>query len=270
MGLCLLLTLIVLGYSLNVQSPRRGSGLQMEPYRREARVRALTVSAFALLLIMVGFFVAGVPIDGETNPVVEAAEPVAQAISTSAEVLSADNSTEAASAQLSGAFGQALPQDEPEPTEVVAAETITGTESISVESEGSVVISAENTPTPLPTNTPAPADPPTETPTPLPTNTPEPTATPTLEPTPTPTLTPTPIVGETARVNTSGSTLWVKRSPGGQNVVIVQDMELLILLPGNANQSGVGWKQIQTVNGIAGWVERVYLAFGDEVIVEDG
>ena len=46
-------------------------------------------------------------------------------------------------------------------------------------------------------------------------------------------------------------------------MIIVQDGDLLILMPGNANQAGFAWKQVQTVNGITGWVERQYILFGD-------
>ena len=261
MGLCLLLTLIVLGYSLNVQSPRRGAGFQMEPYRREARVRALTVTAFALLLVMVGFFVAGVPLDGEAEPAVAQVAPT-QAASGAFETVVDSAESDTPSTPVSGAFGQALVQeDEADP--VVEATSDNNTDETTPAPEAA---SDEQEPLVEATATP---EPPTATPTEEPTLPPSPTPTPTETPIPTPTLTPTPIVGETARVNTDGSTLWVKRSPGGQNVVIVQDGDLLILLSGNANQSGMSWKQIKTVNGIEGWVERIYLAFDDDAAESD-
>lgn len=263
MAICLLLALIVLGYSLNIQSPKRGAGFQMEPYRREARVRALTVSAFALLLVMVGFFVAGVPVGNTIEPAAAAqVAPTQQAAESGFGIARA---TEAPVEQtpVSGAFGQALPQATEEAAAVeevaISAEDATQPEApiiIPVEEDNSDTIES-------PTDVPSPTDIPTETPTPEPTITPSPTTTPTQTPTPTPTLTPTPISEETARVNTSGSTLWMKRSPGGQNVIILQDGDLLILMPGNANHTGLSWQQIKTLDGVTGWVERQYLAFGE-------
>jgi hypothetical protein len=102
------------------------------------------------------------------------------------------------------------------------------------------------------------SDPSTATPTPSPTatNTPLPTAT------PTPTITPTPIDGITGTINTNGSTLWVRRSPGGQNLVVVQDNELVLVENGRANHSGILWREIRTVTGIVGWVQAEFLDEG--------
>lgn len=115
------------------------------------------------------------------------------------------------------------------------------------------------TPSPTLTTTPetsatAPATPPT----------PTPTVTPSPTPTPTPTITPTPIVGETAVVNTGSSTVWIKRAPGGQNLVLVRGGDILILLPSHANRGGVLWREVSTVDGISGWLQESFLSFTDE------
>lgn len=45
---------------------------------------------------------------------------------------------------------------------------------------------------------------------------------------------------------------------------IVADDDVLILLPGHANQGGVLWREVMTVAGVAGWIEEAYLAYEDE------
>jgi hypothetical protein len=86
------------------------------------------------------------------------------------------------------------------------------------------------------------------------------TATPLPTDTPTPTITPTPIEGETATLNIGTSTLWLRRTPGGQTVVLVRGDETIIMLPGHANQAGILWQQIMTVDGIVGWVQEEFVA----------
>ena len=87
-----------------------------------------------------------------------------------------------------------------------------------------------------------------------------PTPSPTL--TPTPTWTPTPITGPTAEVNTDGSNLFVRRYPGGtQNLAILNDGDTVLLLPGRANQGGILWQEIRTLDGIEGWVQYQFLTF---------
>jgi hypothetical protein len=67
------------------------------------------------------------------------------------------------------------------------------------------------------------------------------------------------VVGETATVNTNGSTLWVRRAPGGAELVIVRDGDLVLLLPGRANQGGILWQEVQTLAGFSGWVQLEFL-----------
>jgi hypothetical protein len=76
-------------------------------------------------------------------------------------------------------------------------------------------------------------------------------------------VTPTPITGATAQIDSSGSNVWVYRSPGGQQLLLVADGDIVILLAGHANQGGVLWQEIQTVNGQVGWIEEIYLAFDE-------
>ena len=274
MGLSIMLALAALAYSLYIQSPTRQIAFQVEPYRLAARIRAATTVAFALLLLTFGFYVAGVPLDGgvaETTSVQAAASVVANGAASGAQVADAEvaalvNATLAAmpteaadqssgfQTPASGAFGAPL-TDEPEVGEVAVAD------------DGEVSAETNAAPNPDATSTSTPTPAPTETPTNTPTPTPSPTQTPTPLPTatPSPTLTPTPISEPTANISTDGSTLWVKRSPGGQNLVILQDTDLVILLPGNANQAGFIWKEIKTVNGVVGWVQSEFLDFGGDV-----
>jgi hypothetical protein len=85
------------------------------------------------------------------------------------------------------------------------------------------------------------------------------TPTPTPEATPTPSLTPTPITEDTAVVSTGGSTIWLLRSPGGQNLDLMHDADIVILHSGHANQGGVLWQEISTLSGIRGWLKEEFL-----------
>ena len=273
MGISIVAALAALAYSLYIQSPSRQVAFQVEPYRLASRIRAATTMAFALLLLTFGFYVAGVPLDeaadgaadsAESQPLSDQAVEAIVNATLTAMPPSGDSSGLAVASftqtPASGAFG--APLDEDATAEAVAAADVDVEEVIE-----SVVDSAESeaeptaTPTPEPsataTNTPTPTATPTQTPTPLPTAT------------PTPTLTPTPISDDTARVSTGGSTLWVKRSPGGQNLVILRDGDIVILQPGNANQSGLLWKEIRTVDGVNGWVQAQFLDFGGDDSAEE-
>ncbi len=260
MGLSIFGALLALGYALYMLSPSRQLSYQIEPYLRDSRLRMATTVAFALLLLTVGFYVAGVPI-GEQP--IEAAVPVQDAavseVLTVADLEAANSAeTSQAAPSASGAFAAPLPQDDAAVESAVvdeggdSAETPADSQA-DAEPTSTPEPDATATPVPTPTNTPLPTATPTQTPTPLPTAT------------PTPTLTPTPIVGDTAQVATGGSTLWVKRSPGGQNLVILRDGETVILQPGNANQAGLLWKEVMTVQGVSGWVQSEFLDFGNGI-----
>jgi hypothetical protein len=125
---------------------------------------------------------------------------------------------------------------------------------------GSTAAEDEAAPTGTAAATPEPPAP-TESPTAEPTPTLFPTAT--LEPTPAPTATPTPIVGPTARVGDSTSTLPVRKTPNGESVALVYRGETVLLLSGRAFHSGGLWREVSTVNGVVGWVQDVFLDYGD-------
>jgi hypothetical protein len=76
-------------------------------------------------------------------------------------------------------------------------------------------------------------------------------------------LTPTPIEDPVSTINTGGSTLWVRRSPGGANIALVRDGDIVILRSGRANRDGVLWQEIMTVEGVTGWVQTEFLASDD-------
>ena len=77
-------------------------------------------------------------------------------------------------------------------------------------------------------------------------------------------MTPTPIFEETAVINTGSSTLWVKRTPGGRDMAILNGGDVIVLLAGHANVGGILWREISTVDGTIGWVSQTYLDTGIE------
>lgn len=275
MGLAALAALLAIGLAYIGQSPRFVRRLRLDVYRLDLRVRTFTGYAFALLLLAFGFFLAGVPLDpmspAGTDPA--AMTEVAALVGTAtANALSASQpaptnepglpatpatltSTPAptSSTPVTGAFGGRPP---------ASATPISGTLTID-EGEVTSTSPAGSNPTATPTAGPS------STPTPVPTNAPSATATPSPTPTatstptvtPTPTMTPTPIVGETATVNANGGSVWVYRSPGGQQLLLLPDRVIVILRPGHANQGGTLWQEIQTVDGQIGWIEVAFLTF---------
>ncbi len=86
-----------------------------------------------------------------------------------------------------------------------------------------------------------------------------PTATPT--PTPTPTPTATPILVPTARINDETSTLPVRRLPNGPVLVVLTRGDTVIPRTGNAFHRGEVWKEVQTVDGVIGWVPERFLDY---------
>lgn len=253
MGLTLLGALVILGLALFVQTPAlaRRSGLPFS-------VRTLTGYAFALILLTIGFFVAGVPVGQSATPTVAAnltITPTSQFDNVVILPSPTGEATEIEATQppltpITGAFGG------PPPAQATA--TLTATVAITAAPTLDSVDDA--TATIRPTN--APSATPTETPTP--TSSPTPTFTPSPTVTPTPTWTPTPISGPTAQVVSNGSTLFVRRYPGGtETVAFVNDGDTVLLLSGRANQGGLLWQEISTVEGVEGWVPYELLDFGD-------
>lgn len=247
------------------QSPRLLARLGLSGHRLDLRVRTFTGYALAMLLLAFGFFFAGVPLE----PPAATAEPTAVAnitpattnstgamggiqlpsetvtVTTGTPVVTPTLRAISSSTPVTGAFG-GPPASGTVITGTVAAEepavspTITATVATAVPTR---------TPTATPTSTNTPTPSPTSTPTPTPTDT------------PTPTLTPTPIEGPTAVISTNGSTLWIRRTPGGQTLTLLQDGDTVILLPGHANQGGILWREISSVDGVIGWVQEEYLNY---------
>lgn len=271
MGVTAVFALLMTILAYLAQSPRAIVRLGLAGQRLDLRVKLFTGYALASLILMLGFFLAGVPL-GSPATVTEApaasettaAEPTS-AVSesgamgalppttepTSLTTTGGDNlpvATNATQAPASGAFG-----GPPGSTDEITPEP--ATPSATPEQAG---------PSPTPANnaaetTAVPATTPTDDSTATPSPSPTATATPPPTATPSPTITPTPIEGITGTIRTNGSTLWVRRSPGGQEVVVVQNGEVVIVENGRANQGGILWREIRTVNGIIGWVQAEFL-----------
>lgn len=251
-----LLTYVALTPNLLVRLPLVGPGLRQ-------RIRELVGYNLACLFLAVGFFLAGVPLDGaaesETAVVVITATPAPVTptlpssptptgdISTLLELsdeVNAGGTIESITSGDSGAFGAPL-----EPSENATP---------SGESDQP---ETETTPdAPAATNTPSAT--PTPTATLTPSATPTPTATPTV--TPQPTQTPIPPLGDTAVVQTGGGTLWVRRTPGGETLAVVENGSTIVLADGIANWEGTLWREVRTLDGVLGWVQNEFLVVEEE------
>ena len=242
--------LVMLSIAYIAQSPNMLRRLGMAGSRLDLRARTITGYALSLLLLAFGFFLAGVPLDGGSSaadetaaaaPVVDATpvvivvtatpEAVAEAITIEAQPSESERQLQ----PVTGAFAGP------------PASAQTATAEANTESDAEEEPAATNTPQPTATAT--------ATHTPSATPTPSPTAT----NTPTPTVTPTPIFEETAVINTGSSTLYVKRTPGGQDIALLNGGDVVVLLPGHANVAGTLWREVSTVDGIVGWVMENYL-----------
>jgi cytoskeletal protein RodZ len=268
MGITVVLAMLMTVIAYLAQSPRALMRLGLGGYRLDLRVKLFTGYALASLILMLGFFLAGVPLETNsqttavTTPIsdIASSEPTSlqtellgepeTAVTPTTNIINAgDDTNNISQTPASGAFGGPPPDN----SDDLATETPTLT--ATPEQAG---------PSPTPEDdaveTAVPTNPinnnsgtATATPSPTATATPPPTAT------PTPTITPTPIEGETAIIDTNGSTLWVRRSPGGQQLVLVNDNDIVLLENGRANQGGILWQKIRTVNGIVGWVQADFL-----------
>ncbi len=294
MGIGVLLALLMMILSLIGQSPRFMRKVGLDIYRLDLRVRAFTGYALAFLLITIGFFLAGVPLDGATGVgaalIGDTATPAGAATGDAGDTIAAGTGVQvdetengdsilpsatftrpaANNTPVTGAFGGPPPG--------AGTATSTGEATDAAESAGQAeaptdepAVEATTFPTPpgtTPSGSPAatPTDRPVDTATATPSPTPSaiPTETPAPTATPTPTLTPTPIAGATALVDSNGSNVWVYRSPGGQQLTLVADGDLVILLSGHAHQGGVLWQEIMTVDGEVGWIEASFLVIDGE------
>lgn len=271
MGITAVIAMLMIIIAYLAQSPRALVRLGLGGYRLDLRVKLFTGYALASLILMLGFFLAGVPLGSSVNatavstPISEIAtsdptQPdtgamveLETAVPSSSNPASTNSTAEnGAQTPSSGAFGG------PPPSNDENAATETPTLTATPEQAGpSAMPRNDDVETAVPTS-PASNSSTTVTATPSPTA----TATPLPTATPTPTITPTPIEGETATIDTNGSTLWVRRSPGGQQLVLVTDNEVVLLENGRANQGGILWREIRTVTGILGWVQEDFLDEG--------
>lgn len=247
MGLSALGALIAIGLAYIGQSPTLLRQLGLKGVRLDLRVRAYTGYGLALLLLAIGFFLAGVPLQSpaglaaanspEDTTELAAALPTAETSPTiqstrvTSPTLTPAATTTRQPTPLTGAFGRPTDTPESEPTETAR-------------------------PTRQPTATPTIE--PTETPTPTPTMTPTPTET------PTPTLTPTPIEGRTATIRVASSTIWIRRTPGGSLFAQVDNGATVVVLEGHANQGGQLWQEVSTLDGQVGWILLEYLEPDEE------
>jgi hypothetical protein len=262
MGLSLLGALIALIFALLGQSPNFTTRLGMAGARLDLRVRAFTTYALALLLLAMGFFLAGVPIDSETEDIPESTLAMQTEDSSDLDIPPSDNESGVESTLVAqeseqtaigtpetGSFsgppasnGDVSPEETREAIRTTQAADVQASEGTSPPDQdepvdGGFTDEPERTATPTALATSTPTE------------------------TPPPTITPTPITGETAFVESGGSTVWVSRSPGGQNLTLVRDGDIVLLLSGHANQGGVLWREIRTVNGIEGWIQELFLEY---------
>ncbi len=266
MGLSIAGALIALAFALLGQSPGLIQRLGVGGARLDLRVRTFTTYAFALLLLSVGFFLAGVPVDSETDSTDGAGTTETASISGDSEATteSSAGSLDSLSEMTADASEGGGSNPETNTTEDSTPESgsFNGPPPITpgLSSEAGDAAEADLVEATTASND-ADIPPPERTNTPRPTSSPTTAATPTPTETPTPTITPTPISGETAIVSSGGSTIWIVRSPGGQNLTLVRDGDTLLLQPGHANQAGQLWREIRTVNGILGWIQEIFLEY---------
>ncbi|MGH2537577.1 MAG: hypothetical protein ACRDHL_09310 [Candidatus Promineifilaceae bacterium] len=243
MGLASVGALFFLLLALIAQSPGLARRVGLRYLVR--RGRAMSGYAFACLLLVLGFFLAGVPVGRQ--PAVAGSGPTPQPSSSrEATDVPTPEETEAPgrppATPATGAFG-----GPPAPDAVLTASgPLAGTGSAT----------AEGGPAGTATDEPAP---PTQTRTPAPSSTPSPTDTPTPTATPLPSITPTSVSGETAVVSVAAGAAWIKRAPGGENLVLLQNGATVLLLPGHASYAGDLWREVSSLEGISGWMRADYL-----------
>lgn len=286
MGIAAAAAILALLIAFLAQSPRTLRRLGLDVYRLDLRVREFTGYALAAFLLVLGFFLAGVPLGdpvaAEPAPSLTPTQQVAAATPDVPATLTRSAMTDTlpigtptvtpravGETPISGAFGAGQADTPtPSPTLTGATESLTTT----APSIPTLTPTGGATGEPTATGTPTRVTTPTPTMTPTPTPTLTPSATPTSSPTPTPTatpsLTPTPITEPTAVVNSTGSNVWVHRSPGGQQLVLVPGGTPVIVLPRRASQGGFVWREVRTVQGQLGWIDEQYLDYGEEVASE--
>ena len=251
--------MVVLAYA--AQSPRFLKRIGLAGYRLDLRVRSFTGYTLAFMLLSFGFFLAGVPLGPQLEP-----EPTAQIVEVtstpklaqtavsdiaSTDALSSSASIAEATPTRPSTGPETLPTVEPaaDAADDTSVEEASTEETPVAEATIPAISSSSNEAEPDSTATPTPTAQASPTPSPTPTET------------SLPTFTPTPIVGNSATIGTGTSTLWLRRTPGGQNFVLVKGGDIVILLSGHAHQGGTLWREVSTLDGTAAWVQESFLNF---------
>ncbi|MDJ0753715.1 MAG: hypothetical protein QNJ45_09375 [Ardenticatenaceae bacterium] len=253
------LLFVILAYL--AQSPRQLARYRWLAFRLAGRGRSLTGYGLASLLVALGFFLAGIPIGAESP--IDSSQETAAILTPSSQPQETvgDNTPEATIAPIAedGDPDQDL-ANTPESGSFARPPTATpvdGESQSGDDSQESVAVNTAEGTAESPSATPRPVA--TATPSPTATSSPTPTATPSPTVTPTPTLTPTPILGETAIVDTTSSTLWVRRTPAGDQLELVFNGDVVILENEQQASGGILWQLVRTVNGNLGWVQADFL-----------
>ncbi len=260
MGGVAILALLLLGMALYGSRPRALAQSGYDGNGLPANIRSLIAYAFAAILIGFGFFLAGVPLESDAETAVVVATPTLETAPSEAVVPTRTQPiipTPTLGESASGAFGAPVVRPETGTPTFEPGATVELLESESAPPTQTPTGLAADAGSLVPTATPTPTA--TSTPSPTPTATSTSTASPTPTQSPTPTMTPTPILGQTAIIDTGGSTLWVRRTPGGSPIQLINHGDVVIVLNRRANQAGVLWQEIQTVDGTKGWVRQEYL-----------
>lgn len=261
MGLAAAAALFFVVLAYLAQSPRQIASYRWLAFRLANRGRSLTGYGLASLLIALGFFLAGIPLDQPAVAEIPSATTAALVDTTVSQPTATPGDT---AAELAAQTPEESETDDQSPESGAFLRPPTATAEGSAEGEGSddgesdpasEATAEEEQPTSAVTA--APTATPSATPRPSITPSPTPSATPTV--TPTPTITPTPITGETSVVETLSSTLWVRRTPGGAQLELVLNGDILILEESRVSVGGTLWQQVRTVSGNLGWVQSEFL-----------
>lgn len=273
MGLAAFGALIAITLAFLAQSPRLLSRFKLSGQRLDLRAKSFTGYGLALLLLAMGFFLAGVPLDrtaiaslpsgtetatgedpdgtpgpeGETTETSEEAPPIGGQSGAMGGLPTQPGGSQ------SGAMGGLLTPE----TTLEAGGVVTGTVTI-----GTLEPGTSDDPLSPPEAEVTPPTP-TETVQPPATATRAPTATATLEPTSTPS--PTPILVPTARIGDETSTLPLRRLPGGAVLVVLVRGDTVIPLSGRSYRSGEVWREVQSVTGVTGWIQDRFLDYGESL-----
>ena len=253
-GALIMITLAYVAQSpwLLMRFPRLGG-------RVASKGRPLTGYALGFLLLALGFFLAGVPITPAESEV--AAAPVVEGQTLPAAAQTPEPETAVTPPLVNEELGPVSEEQTPESGAFARpagadTEIAPPTATSVIDSQEATVVSGTITAT-IPAAATA-----TATPTATPTSTPTTTPTPTI--TPSPTITPTPVTGPTALVLTNSSTLWVRRTPGGEQLELLFNGDTLVLENGRANQGGILWQKVRTLQGNLGWVQDDFLDYETE------